>query len=592
MNFKTTLALGLAGLIAVTDVSAKLAVDDYVEAAWMTTRFFGAQRSGSGPNWILDGTNFTTSFTSDKYPSGTHVGKDLSGGWFDCGDHVMFGQPQSFAAYVLALSLTTFSTGWRDLYHGDYTDYKASGDYTRPGGSANDLPDLLEELRYEADFWVKAAPDASTFVVVKGNGNEDHNRWVTPGKMSTLEKSLGGGIRDIVMNQADAYTPGMVAAMLAVMARMDPDTDRQTKYLQAAKNAYAYAKGKTGIYTSSGFYDAGWWDGRWQDGPFLAALELYRTTKEDTYKTEATTWFNKIEFVKGGYTRLAYANAVPISMILGETVLGLTPPDNTYLDVSKMLKNIYTDNMASGVFTKETGGNKSFSTRTPAGGAFLFALYGALTKSSSYDTYIYNNVDFLLGGTTKKSYVTGFNRNSAISPPSPHHRGYYGIEDVNIGDGSGSCNNACLQGKVPAKNKQMGGVIAGDFTTTSHNASVAEWGTNEVCVDLTAPLVGALGYIVSKEAPVGTALPEYKPTAISTHHTSASFSLARSAGAYEFSHSAGQPFTVDVYDLRGNKVASLRSAGESLRFAPAAAGVLHAQVRGANSSASYKLTGI
>ena len=204
MTVKKFFPILCIGALATTDLYAKLSADDYVEAAWMTTRFYGAQRSGEGPNWLLDGSNYTTSFTSDKFPSGTHSGKDLSGGWFDCGDHVMFGQPQSFASYVLALSLTTFTEGWRDLYHGDYTDYKASGDYTRLGGEANGLPDLLEELRYEADFWVKAAPDASTFVVVKGNGSEDHMRWVTPGKMSTLSKDLGGGIDDSKFNERDA----------------------------------------------------------------------------------------------------------------------------------------------------------------------------------------------------------------------------------------------------------------------------------------------------------------------------------------------------------------------------------------------------
>ena len=80
---KKTFLAGLAVFgLAFTDSFAALSTDDYVEAAWMTTRFFGAQRSGEGPNWILDGTNNPTSFTGDKYN-----GKDVSGGWFDCGDH-------------------------------------------------------------------------------------------------------------------------------------------------------------------------------------------------------------------------------------------------------------------------------------------------------------------------------------------------------------------------------------------------------------------------------------------------------------------------------------------------------------------------
>ena len=127
---KKTFLAGLAVFgLAFTDSFAALSTDDYVEAAWMTTRFFGAQRSGEGPNWILDGTNNPTSFTGDKYN-----GKDVSGGWFDCGDHVMYGQSQGYSSYVLALAFAEFTTGFYDLYTGDYTDYKASKDYTRKGG--------------------------------------------------------------------------------------------------------------------------------------------------------------------------------------------------------------------------------------------------------------------------------------------------------------------------------------------------------------------------------------------------------------------------------------------------------------------------
>nr|AAA24894.1 endA [Fibrobacter succinogenes] len=105
MNCRKYLLSGLAVFgLAATSAVAALSTDDYVEAAWMTTRFFGAQRSGQGPNWILDGTSNPTSFTKDSYN-----GKDVSGGWFDCGDHVMYGQSQGYASYVLALAYAEFT---------------------------------------------------------------------------------------------------------------------------------------------------------------------------------------------------------------------------------------------------------------------------------------------------------------------------------------------------------------------------------------------------------------------------------------------------------------------------------------------------
>ena len=487
---KTFLAsLAVCGF-AFTNSIAALSTDDFIEAAWMTTRFFGAQRSGQGPNWILDGTNNPTSFTKDSYN-----GKDVSGGWFDCGDHVMYGQSQGYASYVLAIAYAEFTKGFYDLYTGDYSDYKASKDYSRKGGKPNDVRDLLEELRYEADFWVKATIDENNFVTVKGNGNQDHMKWVTAGAMSKLGTGDGGEPREITGNANDAYTPGMAAAMLAVMARVDPDESAREKYLKAAKTAFAYAKKHKGVTHSEGFYDSGWWSGIWQDGPFLAATELYRTTKDESYKSDAKKYYDEIDFDKNSYSRFSYSDASPLSNILGEYVFGFHPQGD-FSGAVGYLDRMYLDQADNnGIYNKETTSKEHFHVRTPSGGAFLYALYAKYFKDDSYDTAIEKNIAFLLGDNSyKKSYVVGFDRNGAKAPTRPHHRGYYGNEDA------GRDVNGV--GNPPEKNKYLGGMIAGDFNNSNHNGSVADWQVNEVCVDMNAPLVGALGYILSKKAPV------------------------------------------------------------------------------------------
>ena len=489
---KKTFLAGLAVFgLAFTDAQAALSDDDYIEAAWMTTRFLGAQRSGQGPNWVLDGTNNTTSFLKDSYN-----GHDVSGGWFDCGDHVMYGQSQGFASYVLALSFAEFTTGFYDLYTGDYTDYKASNDYSRKGGKSNNVRDLLEELRYEADFWVKAAIDENNFVTVKGNGNQDHMKWVTAGAMSKLGTGDGGEPRQITGNANDAYTPGMAAAMLAIMARVDPDESARAKYLKAAKTAFAYAKKHKGVTNSQGFYESSWWQNIWEDGPCLAAMELYRTTKDESYKTEAKSFYDKVDFEKNSFTRLSYSDASPITYILGEYYFNWHPQGD--LAGSEVyLENMYNQpdfKDSKGIFIKDAK-TAGFPTRSPSGGAFLYALYSKFSKDNSYDDVIEKNIAYLLGdNSNKKSYVVGFTRNGANAPTRPHHRGYYGNEDpgrdVNgMGDGL-------------AKNKLLGGMIAGNFNSGSHDNNVSNWQVNEVCVDINAPLVGALGYILSKKAPV------------------------------------------------------------------------------------------
>jgi hypothetical protein len=590
---KKTFLAGLAVFgLAFTDSYAGLSDDDYIEAAWMTTRFYGAQRSGQGPNWVLDGTNNPTSFTNEKYN-----GKDVSGGWFDCGDHVMYGQTQGYSSYVLAVSFAEFTKGFYDLYTGDYTDYKSSKDYTRKGGKSNDVRDLLEELRYEADFWVKAAIDENNFVTVKGDGNSDHNKWVTAGAMTKLGSGDGGEPRYIKGNADDAYTPGMAAAMLAVMARIDPDESAREKYLKAAKTAFAYAKKHKGVTNSQGFYESSWWNNIWEDGPFLAATELYRTTKDESYKSEAQKYWDKIDFSKNSFSRFSYSDASPLSYILGEFVFGFNPLGD-YAGVQNYLDKMYQNQTDSkGIFNKETGGPGKFSTRTPAGGAFLYALYSKFAKDDSYDADIEKNIAYLLGdNSNKKSYVVGFNRNGANAPTHPHHRGYYANEDPGR-----DVNGA---GSAPEKNKLLGGMIAGDFTSGSHSNSTAQWQVNEVCLDLNAPLVGALGYILSKKAPVEKVAsdveepeekkPEEEEESIIGGRilNTKAFSLVRNTSSITVSSATNTPFAVQVFGINGKIEQEMISDGHSLNIGIQNKGLKIIKVSSKDVTKTFKVNGI
>ncbi len=602
---KKTFLAGLAVFgLAFTDSYAALSTDDYIEAAWMTTRFYGAQRSGQGPNWVLDGTNNPTSFTGDKYN-----GKDVSGGWFDCGDHVMYGQSQGFASYVLALSFAEFTKGFYDLYTGDYTDYKASKDYTRKGGKSNDIRDLLEELRYEADFWVKAAIDESHFVTVKGDGNKDHNKWVTAGAMTKLGNGDGGEPRDITATAEDSFTPGMAAAMLAVMARMDPDESAREKYLKAAKTAFAYAKKKNGVTNSQGFYDKSWWQGIYEDGPCLAAMELFRTTKDSSYVTEAKKFYDKINFEKNSYSRMSYSDASPITYVLGDFYFNWHPQGDlagsqTYLD------HIYADNVDSkGIFNKDIK-DAGFPTRSPSGGAFMYALYAKFSKDDSYDDVIEKNIGYLLGdNSNKKSYVVGFTRNGANAPTKPHHRGYYGNEDP------GRDVNGV--GSAPEKNKLLGGMIAGNFNSGSHDGNVSNWQVNEVCVDINAPLVGALGYILSKKAPiekVGSDVEDEDEkkrleeeerkkkeeeerkkkegiVAGRILNTNA-FSLIRNTSSIMVSNANNDPFAVQIFGVSGKLEQELISDGHSLNIGIQNKGLKIIKVSSKSATKTFTVNGI
>ena len=174
----TILALVCSFAGAFTASAADLAFDkeQYQKALWMTARFYGAQRMGEGVNWLVathepNGVANGTFFSESKFVKGKSYLKDadgsynLTGGWFDCGDFVLFGQTFFYSAYMLALGYSEFPGGYDDYYSFDYHGYISADDYTWEGkkGAPNGIPDILDEVKYATDFILKAVRDKSTF---------------------------------------------------------------------------------------------------------------------------------------------------------------------------------------------------------------------------------------------------------------------------------------------------------------------------------------------------------------------------------------------------------------------------------------------
>ncbi len=486
-------ALG-AGATTPSGAQGKFTAAQYQKALWMTTRFFGAERSGAGPNWAIQDTKYPTSFVKDSY-----LGKDVSGGWFDCGDHVMFGQTQFFAAYIMAKALATYPTGFPDLYHGDYSDYKQSQDYSIAGGTPNGMQDLLEELRYEADFFVKATPDAQTFIYQKGSGGPDHKHWVHPGFMSTLSQAEGGEAdksRAIFPNPKDGSMPGQCAAMLAVMARLDPDTARRSLYLEHAKYAFQYALGQTGTVQDA---DGGTYyaaintaaDGV-VDAKLNAAVELWLTTNDNTYKTQAQTFSATVAF--NSYWGMDWANQAQLGVFNAKYVLGATMPKSGNKDLVA-----YLGNAADQVDAKNNNVSLMFANGFPLRGpenyALLEALVQAQTKDYSADQFILDQIDYMLGANSKnQAYLVGWDEGNKLQPTKPHNRTYYMSENPSAVPGEQT---------PPAKNKYFGVMVPGALDG-SYTANVLNYAMNEGCLEQNAPVVAALGYILSRVAPVDT----------------------------------------------------------------------------------------
>jgi endoglucanase len=474
--------------------AGKFTVDDYKRALWMTTRFYGAQRSGTGPNWLImqhDTIQYRTSFTKDADGS-----RDLAGGWFDCGDHVTFGQTFFFSSYLLAKAYDMFPLGFHDLYNGvDYSDYVASGNWDMAGGSPDGIPDLLQELKYATDWIIKATPDGSTFYYQKGEGGKDHQLWMTAGKMSAQPVEMGGEPRKVYKNPNDGVMAALAAGALAIMSRVYKKYDEiyAKECLDHAKNAYSYAKGKKGQAAGAG--DGGFYGGHSQPAVvafITGASEMYAATGDNSYKTDAAAEQDKIVFHNWGFD---YSNTHDLAPL----AIATSGIDAKKLDVLKtMFVDQYTNSLNSeGVCTK---GNSGWGMlRYPANHAFIAALWSQAKKDTSINSFIYKQVDYIMGGNNaNQSFIVGFCSACSKQPKFPHHRNVY-LCDTNPD------NAAKARMTIPTRNEQFGYLVGGSWTSSGYKDDINAYAVTEGGIDYNAGLVGALGYIVSKLDPADTA---------------------------------------------------------------------------------------
>jgi hypothetical protein len=489
--------LGIAGQGAAfaqgTTATGKFTAGQYKKALWMVTRMYGGQRSGVGPNWlIMEHTNpaYRTSFTHDA-----DGGHNLEGGWFDCGDHVTFGHTFFFSAYMLAKAYEAFPIGFHDLYHGkDYSDYAASGDWSIAGGQPNGIPDLLEELKYATDWIIKAAPDASTFYYEKGDGGKDHNTWVTAGKMSTQEVKDGGEPRTMWKNPNDGVMASFAAGTLAIMSKIyrKYDAAYADSCLKYAKNAYAYAKShknNSAGAASGSFYSA-------HKDPAtvftLAASEMYMATGESAYKSDIVK-----NDVKTHWHVLDYSNSHDLAAYAAADAVPEDRDAHLQLALTEFV-NKYTGSGSINGEKVTTRGGDWGQMRYAGNTAFSVALYSKAKDISSHDQFIYDQVDYILGGNnSKQSFVVGFCEGCTKVASKPHHRNVF-LDDRNVPD------NQKNQLVIPEKNKYFGYLVGGNRNSGSYVDDVNDYRNTEGGIDYSAGLLGALAYIVSKESPADT----------------------------------------------------------------------------------------
>ncbi len=557
---------------------------NYTKALWMTTRYYGAQRSGNN-NWLVYNhlpQGVLTKYKGKCFIDDNDAGYDLSGGWHDCGDHVKFGQTQFYSAYMLLKGYAEFPTGYDDYYTATYLNYGKTGKWSWEEGAhdPNGIPDILDEVKHATDYFIKCAKNSSTFYYQVGQGTPDHKTWVTAVQMQTQSLANGGGQRVVYKNPADASMASFCGATLALMSRMYAkfDTAYASLCLTHAKYAYDYAKAHPGTVGSPDccFYGA---NGSWKDDYATMCAELFWATNTTSYKTEALAftvvdeWTGDIHGNSYGadYSSngdIALYNLALLGKSVAKTVLGTI--------VTKFyLGNVQSD----GQFA---GGNTAWGPlRYNANTAFTVALWQKLNATDgTINKYIYDNIDYIMGkNASSLSFIVGFGANCA---KHPHHRTVY-LDDTDPSDADKQLLN------IPAKNAQFGGMVGGSRNPSNYKDLATQYQYTEGGIDYNAGLVCVLGFINAKLAPVDTSK-FHAPTAISDlNPLSVSASVYPNPSSSSFTIQSSVPAHIKVVDNLGRVMSEFelvnnKSFGEEL-----AEGIYHVIFYNENNDIIYNM---
>ncbi|GII02957.1 glycoside hydrolase family 9 protein [Planobispora takensis] len=405
--------LALAALAAVpvpaasASAAASAAADfNYGEALQKSIWFYEAQQSGKLPSW-----NRVSWRGDSALDDGKDAGLDLTGGWYDAGDHVKFGLPMAFTTTMLAWGAVEY----RDAYAG-----------------SGQLDHLLNNLKFVNDYFIKAHPSPNVLYGQVGHGGRDHAWWGPAEAMPMdrpafkIDASCGG-------SDLAGETAAAMAASSIVFRPTNPSyADTLVKH---ARELYTFAdtvrkKYSECITDAQGYYNS--WSG-YNDELVWGAIWLHRATGEASYLTKAESYYDNLGTEPQSTTRSykwtiawddkSYGAYVLLSKLTGK---------QRYLDDANRWLDYWTVGVNGQRIRYSPGGQAVLdrwgSLRYAANTSFAALVHADsitdATRKARYHDFAKRQIDYALGDNPRNSsYVIGFGANP---PKNPHHRTAHG----------------------------------------------------------------------------------------------------------------------------------------------------------------------
>jgi endoglucanase len=434
---------------------------DYGDALEKAVMFYDFQKSGKLPE------NQRNNWRGDSgLDDGVDVGLDLTGGMYDCGDHVKFNLPMAYTSTMLA---------WSYLESTDV--YKKTGQDVY----------LLENIKWITDYLIKCHPSADVYYYQVGDGGLDHASWTSAEVMQMKRPAY-----KVDLTHPGSAVCGEAAAALASCSIIFKDTNPEyaATCLKHAKELFSLAermKGDSGYkeyagsyYNSSHFYDELSW----------ASIWIYIATNDSTYLTKSKD-YSKYWGKEGQTDNIAYtwAHCWDDVHYGAELLIAQYDSSGDYAIYKKAIENNldYWTTGKDGERITYTPKGLAFrdswgSLRYSANQSFLASVYADWDKADQdkaiiYEQFAKSQADYMLG-SSGRSYIVGYDE---TSPTQPHHRTAHGAWENNV---SGA----------PYKTRHVlvGALVGGPNSNDGYQDVITDYQQNEVGCDYNAGLVGLM----------------------------------------------------------------------------------------------------
>ncbi len=453
----------------------KIGKDVYNDVLDASVYMLYTQRCGTAVEG--DAMTHAACHTGEATVYGTDKKIDVTGGWHDAGDYGRYVVP---AAQTVADLMLAYSA-----------NKSVFGDNTGIPESGNNVPDILDEARYELEWMLKMQDKETGGVYHKVSCANFPGMTAMP---ETEKKPL------IVTPVSTTATADFCAAMaMASEYYADIDADFASKCLDAAKSAWAFLEAHPEFIFKDQAPDittGEYGDKSDEDERYWAACQMYRATGDAKY-------MESITYTKTG---LGWANVGTFGTIAYLTM------DESKQDAAlkeKMENSIfkqadsYLASAKKNPYGEALGGYFWGCNMDAANGGLVLNFAETLDSTKGYAKAASEQINYLLGkNPLGYSFVTGY---GTVAAENPHHRPSLA---------TGKCVPGMLVG---GPNSELQDTKAEAFLADAPPAKCwldnsDSYSTNEIAIYWNSPFTALLAEVIANAEGTAVTPPSVDPT--------------------------------------------------------------------------------